>query len=165
MRNKVVYTVLCLVIVFILATSCNTTQKKSSGMGAGIGMVLGLSIGALLGDPGLGMAIGTGAGSLGGAVVGDQLEKKREEAEKAELQRQLEPEKENGSKEGKDYIEGHYEYVKKRKWIDTSQKEKVYVEESIEDDRRIEAHYEDRVLPSGYWEEYEEKIWVPSHYE
>ncbi len=66
---------------------------------------------------------------------------------------------------GKNYIEGHYEYVRKRKWIDTSQKEKVFVEERIEGDRRVEAHYENRLVPSGYWDEYEEKIWIPSHYE
>ncbi len=70
-----------------------------------------------------------------------------------------------GAVGGKNYIEEHYEYVKKRKWIDTSQKEKVFVEERIEGDRIIEAHYENRLVPSGYWEEYEEKIWVPSHYE
>ncbi len=70
-----------------------------------------------------------------------------------------------GTGEGKNYIGGHYEYVKKRKWIDTSQKEKVFVEERIEGDRRVEAHYENRLVPSGYWEEYEERIWVPSHYE
>jgi hypothetical protein len=70
-----------------------------------------------------------------------------------------------GAVGGKNYIEGHYEYVTKRKWIDTSQEEKVFVEERIEGDRRVEAHYENRLVPSGYWEEYEEKIWVPSHYE
>ena len=158
---------MCFVIISILATGCVTTTQKGSGIGAGIGTALGAGIGALLGDPGLGMAIGAGAGSLGGAVVGDQLDKKREEAEKAELERQLEPELERRTEsgEGKNYIEGHYEYVKRRKWIDTSQKEKVWVEDRVEGDRRIEAHYEDRRVPAGYWEEYEEKIWVPSHYE
>ena len=154
-----------LVIISLLTTGCQTTSKQSAGMGTGIGTLLGAGIGALLGDPGLGMAIGAGAGSLGGAVVGDQLEKKRAEAEKAELERQLEPERKAESGEGKNYIEGHNEYVKKRIWIDTSQKEKVFVEERIEGDRRIESHYENRLVPSGYWEEYEEKIWVPSHYE
>ncbi len=165
MRNKVAFAVMCLAIISILATGCQTTTQRSSGIGAGIGTALGAGIGALLGDPGLGMAIGTGVGALGGALVGDQLDKKREEAEKAELERQLELESRAESGEGKNYIEGHYEYVKKRKWIDTSQKEKVWVEDHVEGDRRIEAHYEDRLVPSGYWEEYEEKIWVPSHYE
>ncbi|MFV1976007.1 MAG: glycine zipper domain-containing protein, partial [Candidatus Scalindua sp.] len=94
MRNKVAFAIMCLAIISILATGCQTTTKKSSGIGAGIGTILGAGIGALLGDPGLGMAIGAGAGSLGGAVVGSQLEKKRAEAEKAELERQLEPETE-----------------------------------------------------------------------
>ena len=169
MRNKVTFAVMCFVIISILATGCQTTTKKSSGIGAGIGTLLGAGIGALLGDPGLGMALGAGAGSLGGAVVGDQLEKKRAEAEKAELERQLEPEPElerrTESGEGKNYIEEHYEYVKRRKWIDTSQTEKVFVEERIEGDRRIEGHYEDRNVPSGFWQEYEEKVWIPEHYE
>ncbi len=165
MRKKVTFAVMCLVIISILTTGCVTTTQKSSGIGTGIGAALGAGIGALLGDPGLGMAIGAGAGSLGGALVGDQLDKKREEAEKAELERQLGLERKAGSGEGKNYIEGHYEYVQKRKWVDTSQKERVWVEERVEGDRRIEAHYEDRLVPSGYWEEYEEKIWVPSHYE
>lgn len=109
MRNQVTFAVICLVIISILATGCETTSKRSPGIGASIGKA-----------------------EHGGA---------------------------------KNYIEGHFEYVKKRKWIDTSQKEKVFVEERIEGDRRVEAHYENRLVPSGYWEEYEEKIWVPSHYE
>jgi len=53
----------------------------------------------------------------------------------------------------------------KSKWIDTSKKEEVWVEDCVEGDRRIEAHYENRLVPPGYWEEYEEETWVPSHYE
>lgn len=66
---------------------------------------------------------------------------------------------------GQKYIHGHYEYVKKRKWVDTSKRERVWVEERIVGDRRIEGHYEHRKIPSGYWQEYEEKIWIPAHYE
>ena len=62
-------------------------------------------------------------------------------------------------------IEGHYEYVRKRKWVDTSKRERVWVEERVEGDRRIAGHYEDRNVPSGYWQEYEEKVWIPAHYE
>ncbi len=166
MRNKIIVTVMCVIVVSVLATGCvTTTTQQSTGIGAGIGAVLGAGVGALVGDPALGMAIGAGAGALGGALAGDQLDKKREEAEKAELQRQLELESKAGSGEGKNYIEEHYEYVKKRSWIDTSKKERVWVEERTEEDRRIDAHFEDRLVPSGYWEEYEEKVWVPSHYE
>jgi hypothetical protein len=165
MRSKIIVTVMCAGIISVLATGCMTTTQKSSGIGAGIGAALGAGIGALVGDPAMGAAIGAGAGALGGALTGDHLDKKREEAEKAELERQLLLERQAGSGEGKNYIEAHYEYVKKRKWIDTSKKERVWVEERTEGDRRIEAHYEDRLVPSGYWEEYEEKTWVPAHYE
>ncbi len=50
-------------------------------------------------------------------------------------------------------------------WIDTSKNERVWIEESYEGNRRIEGHYEVRKTPSGYWQEYEEKIWIPGHYE
>ncbi len=59
----------------------------------------------------------------------------------------------------------HYEYVKKRHWVDTSRKERVWVNERFEGERRIEEHYEERNTPAGRWEEYEEKIWIPGHYE
>jgi len=129
------------------------------------GATLGAGIGALTGSPAMGAAIGAGAGALGGALVGDHLDKKRETAEKAQMERQLEMERKSSSGEGKNYIEGHYEYVKKRKWVDTSKKERIFVEERMEGDRRIEGHYEDRNVPSGYWQEYEEKTWIPEHYE
>lgn len=162
---KIVITFLSVMILLICTTGCLTTTQKSSGIGAGVGAALGAGIGALIGDPAMGAAIGAGAGSLGGALVGDHMDKKREEAEKADLERQLELEKQFGSGEGKNYIEAHYEYVQKRKWVDTSKKERVWVEERDEDDRRIEGHYEERLVPSGYWEEYEEKTWVPAHHE
>ncbi len=34
-----------------------------------------------------------------------------------------------------------------------------------EGDRRIEGHYEERLVPSGHWQEYEEKTWISGHYE
>ena len=84
------------------------------------------------------------------------------EAENADLERQLELERQSGSGQGLNKIDAHYEYVKKRKWVDTSKKERVWVEERIEGDRRIEGHYQDRNVPSGYWQEYEEKVWIPN---
>ncbi|NOG86018.1 MAG: hypothetical protein HND49_19860 [Planctomycetes bacterium] len=93
------------------------------------------------------------------------MDKKREDRERADMQRQLELERQSSSGQGKNYIEGHYEYVKKREWVDTSKKERVWVEERVDGDRRIEGHYEDRLVPSGNWNEYEEKTWIPAHYE
>jgi hypothetical protein len=113
----------------------------------------------------MGAIIGAGAGAVGGALVGDHMDQKREERERAEMQRQLELERKASSGQGKNYIEGHYEYVQKRKWVDTSKKERVWVDERYEGDRRIEGHYEERVVAGGHWQEYEEKTWIPSHYE
>ena len=100
------------------------------------------------------------------ALISFLLEQQqREAAEKAALERQLVLERQSNSGRGQNKIEGHYEYVKKRKWVDTSRNERVWVEERIDGDRRIEGHYEDRNVPSGYWQDYEEKIWIPGHYE
>ncbi len=165
MRNSIIVTVICVAIVSSLANGCLTTTQKSAAVGTGAGAATGAVIGALTGSPAMGAAIGAGAGALGGALVGDHLDKKREEQERAELYRQLALEKQNSSGQGKNYIEGHYEYVKKRKWVDTSKKERVWVAERYEGERRIDGHYEERLVPSGQWQEYEEKTWIPGHHE
>ncbi|OHB46307.1 MAG: hypothetical protein A2106_04195 [Planctomycetes bacterium GWF2_40_8] len=165
MSKKIILAAICIASISVLTTGCLTTTQKGAAVGTGAGAALGAGIGALTGSPAMGAAIGAGAGALGGALVGDHLDKKRETAEKAQMERQLEMERKSSSGEGKNYIEGHYEYVKKRKWVDTSKKERIFVEERMEGDRRIEGHYEDRNVPSGYWQEYEEKVWIPEHYE
>lgn len=53
-------------------------------------------------------------------MVGGHLNKKREEREYAQMDRQLQMERQSRSGQGKNYIEGHYEYVKKRMWVDAS---------------------------------------------
>jgi hypothetical protein len=40
-----------------------------------------------------------------------------------------------------------------------------WVAERYEGNRRIEGHYEEKLVPSGRWQEYEEKTWIPSHHE
>ncbi len=106
-----------------------------------------------------------GADAVGGELARDHLDKKREEQEKAALYRQIELEKQKSSGQGKDYVDCHYEYVKKRIWVDTSSKERVWIDERYEGERRIEGHYEERNVPSGNWQEYEEKIWIPGYHE
>ncbi len=165
MRGKIIVTFMCIAAISIFATGCLTTTQKSAAVGTGAGAATGAIIGAFTGSPAMGAAIGAGAGALGGALVGDHLDKKREEQEKAEMYRQLALEKQKSSGQGKNYIEGHYEYVKKRKWVDTSKKERVWVDERYEGERRIEGHYEERLVPLGHWQEYEEKTWIPGHHE
>jgi len=163
--KQIIVSIICIAALSVLATGCMTTTQKGTGLGAGIGAGLGAGIGALTGNTGMGAAIGAGAGAVGGALVGDHMDKKREAAEKAALYRQLELERQSSFGQGRQKIDGHYEYIKKRKWADTTKTEKVWVEERYEGDRRIEGHYEDRSVPSGYWQEYEEKVWIPEHYE
>ncbi len=163
--HKIITAVVCIAAIAILATGCMTTTQKSTAVGAGTGAALGAGIGALTGSPAMGAAIGAGAGAVGGALVGDHMDQKREEAERAEMQRQLELERKASSGQGKNLIDGHYEYVKKRKWVDTSKKERVWVDERYEGNRRIEGHYEEKLIPGGHWQEYEEKTWIPEHYE
>ncbi len=166
MYRKIIIAVLCVASIAILSTGCQMTgTQKGTAAGAGVGAALGAGIGALTGNAAMGAAIGAGVGAVGGGLTGDHMDKKREAAEKADLQRQLELERQSGSGQGQNKVDAHYEYIKKRKWVDTSKKERVWVEERIEGDRRIEGHYQDRNVPSGYWQEYEEKVWIPEHYE
>ena len=165
MSKKIIFVCICFATISMLTAGCMTTTQKGTAVGTGVGAALGTGIGALAGHAGMGAIVGAGAGAVGGALVGDHMDQKREEAEKANLRRQLELERQSGSGRGQNKIEGHYEYVKRRKWVDTSEKERIWVEERNDGERRIEGHYEDRNVPSGYWQEYEEKIWIPGHYE
>ncbi len=165
MQKKLLGPVICVMVIAVLASGCLTTTQQGAAVGAGTGAALGAGIGALTGNPGMGAAIGAGAGAISGAMVGDHIDDKREEAERVELHRQLEMERLASSGQGKNYIEGHYEFVMKKKWVDTSRKERVWVNEHYDGNRRIEGHYEERLVPSGNWQEYEEKTWVPAHYE
>ncbi len=165
MKIKLVGMTLCILVVTVFTTGCMTTTQKSAAVGTGSGAAAGAIIGALAGNAGMGAAIGAGTGAIGGALVGDHLDRQREEAEYAQMQRQLQMERQVSSGQGKNYVEGHFEYVKKRKWVDTSKKERVWVAEQYDGSRRIEGHYEERHVPSGQWQEYEEKTWIPAHYE
>ncbi|MCP5006374.1 MAG: hypothetical protein GY941_20915 [Planctomycetes bacterium] len=165
MTRKLILSVLSIAVVSIFSTGCLTTTQKGAGVGTGVGAAVGAGVGAIAGDPALGAVIGAGTGALGGAMVGDHMDQKREERESYELQRQLELERRSSSGKGKNYIEGHHEYVKKRVWVDSSKKERVWVDERVVGERRIEGHYEERLVPSGHWNEYEEKTWIPAHYE
>ena len=169
-------TFLAVCLVLATASSGCLSAQQSTGVGTLGGAGAGAGIGALLGNPMLGALIGAGLGAIGGALAKDQIEKRERKKEVKELEEQLmegrkEPAKEgSGSKatataSDKTFVEGHNEYVMKKEWIDTSEKERVWIEEKMEGDRRIEGHYEERLVPSGYWELNEEKVWIPDHYE
>ena len=121
--KQIIVSIICIAALSVLATGCMTTTQKGTGLGAGIGAGLGAGIGALTGNTGMGAAIGAGAGAVGGALVGDHMDKKREAAEKAALYRQLELERQSSFGQGRQKIDGHYEYIKKRKWADTTKTE------------------------------------------
>jgi len=165
MKIKLIGTIMCVMSIAIISSGCLTTTQKGAAIGTGAGAALGTGFGALAGSASTGAMIGAGVGALGGALAGDYMDKKREEGENAQLQRQLYMERQSRSGEGKNYIEGHYEYVKKRQWVDTSKNERAWIAERYEGDRRIEGHYEERLVPSGHWQEYEEKTWIPAHHE
>lgn len=93
MKSNFSLTILCALILLICHTGCMTTTQKGAAAGTGIGAALGAGIGALTGNAGMGAAIGAGAGAVGGALMGDYIDNKREQAEKAQMKRQLEMER------------------------------------------------------------------------
>lgn len=174
--------ILLLALAFVGAGCAGMAEHKgATGAGAGAlgGAAAGAAIGSAFGVPGLGAAIGAGGGALIGKTVGDEMQRKDDKREVEELKRkveELEATKKTASPEsatpgtaggaaGKKFVAGHWEYNKNKRWVDTTKIERVYVPEHTEGDKRIDGHYEDRSIPGGYWEEYEEKVWVPDHYE
>ncbi len=90
MKNKLLLTILFALVA--CHTGCMTTTQEGAVIGTGTGAALGAGIGALMGDPAMGAAIGAGVGALGGALIGDHIDNKREQVEKAQMYRQLEME-------------------------------------------------------------------------
>ena len=52
-----------------------------------------------------------GVGAVGGGLVGDNIDEKREKSEKHDLERQLELERQKAP-QGQNKIDAHYEYIK-----------------------------------------------------
>jgi len=162
-------------IVFLgisaLLVGCTATEQ-GAGIGAASGAGLGAIIGHQSGETGEGAAIGAAAGALVGGLIGHQVDKEEQQRALDNAYRQGRydaPGQVSGSasrRRGKgNWIDGHYEYVTKKEWVDTTTTERVWVEEQVIGDRRIEAHWEERQVPDGHWRTYEEKTWVPGHYE
>ncbi|HHT9120810.1 MAG TPA: glycine zipper domain-containing protein [Candidatus Hypogeohydataceae bacterium YC41] len=180
MKDKTVLIVFLLALALV-TSGCETMSehKQAAGtvVGAGAGAAAGAAIGSAFGVPGLGAAIGAGGGGLIGNVIGGEMQKKQEKKEMEELRQkvqELESTKKATSPEAssaapstveKRFVAGHFEFIKKKRWVDATKTERVWVPESTEGDKRIEGHYEERSIPGGNWEEYEEKVWVPDHYE
>lgn len=150
-------------LTLFLVSGCLSDQADTVGMAGGT--AAGAGIGAALGSPGIGAIIGLGLGSIGGKFAQDRINKTRAEKEKKELEKQLEAANPPAILPQKNFIEGHYEYIMKNRWVDTSKVERVWVGEHLEEGKKIEGHFEERLVPSGYWEEYEDKVWIPDHYE
>jgi outer membrane lipoprotein SlyB len=107
MRIKIIITFLCIASVSILTTGCLSTTQKGAVIGAGAGTATGTMVGTFTGNTAMGAALGAGVGAVGGALVGDHLDKKREEQEKAKRYRQLELEKQKSSVKKKKYAKSH----------------------------------------------------------
>ncbi|MBT6053300.1 MAG: hypothetical protein HOG49_41420, partial [Candidatus Scalindua sp.] len=89
MKIKLISTIMCVMAIAIVTSGCLTTTQKGAAIGTGAGAALGTGFGALAGSASTGAMIGAGVGALGGALTGDYMDKKREEAEYAQMQRQL----------------------------------------------------------------------------
>lgn len=135
--------------------------RNFAAVGTLVGAGAGVAIGAATGHVAEGVMIGAGAGGLMGGMAGSKMETYgRKKAEKALLQGveqdmltgKTRPETATGP--------GHWEDAKKSRWVDTSQKKRVWVEEKVVDSKVVEAHFEERLIPAGHWVEDEEKVWV-----
>jgi len=134
--------------------------RNFAAVGTVLGAGAGVAIGAATGHVTEGVMIGAGLGGLGGGLAGAQMEQYgRKKAEK-ELLKGVQQDILTSREKIPGTGPGRWEMAKKSKWVDTSQKKRVWVEEKIVDGKVVEAHFEERVIPSGHWVEEEEKVWV-----
>jgi hypothetical protein len=132
-----------------------------AAVGTLLGAGAGVAIGAATGHVGEGVMLGAMAGGIGGGLAGSGMQNYSRRKAEDELLKGVERDMKSGAvgKVG-GLGPGHYEIAKKSKWVDTSQKRRVWVEEKVVDGKIIEAHFEERLIPSGHWVEVEEKVWV-----
>ncbi len=157
-------TIPIILVIAIGAAGCAdiANTRNMAAVGTLLGAGAGVALGAATGHVGEGVMLGAMAGGLGGGLAGSSMDNyKRRKAEK-DLLKGVEEDIKSGKDAGK--VEGigpgHYEVAKKSKWVDTSQKRRVWVEEKVVDGKVIEAHFEERLIPSGHWVEEDEKVWV-----
>lgn len=157
-------TIPIIVVIAIGAAGCAdvANTRNMAAVGTLLGAGAGVAIGAATGHVGEGVMLGSMLGGVGGAAAGSASDNYfRRKAEK-ELLKGVEQDVKSGTTAGK--VEGigpgHYEVAKKSRWVDTSQKKRVWVEEKVVDGKVIEAHFEERLIPSGHWVEEDEKVWV-----
>ena len=107
MQSKIVITFICIAAISILTTGCLSNTQRGAVIGTGVGTATGTMVGTFSGNTAMGAALGAGAGAVGGALIGDHLDKKREEQDKAEIYRQLELEKQKSPVQNKNYLKNH----------------------------------------------------------
>lgn len=133
--------------------------RNFAAVGTLVGAGAGVAIGAATGHVAEGVMLGAGAGGLMGGMAGSGWENYSRKKTEKDLLQGVEQDMLTG-KTRPAAGPGHWEMTKKSKWIDTSQKKRVWVEEKLVDGKVVEAHFEERVIPSGHWAEEEEKVWV-----
>ena len=150
------------VLLVAMVAGCTTVQQ-SAATGGMLGAMTGAIIGHQSGEAAAGAGIGAGVGALLGALAQDYTDHVEERAireYRAGYRTYSGPYYYRGATRS---VDGHYEYGKKRVWIDASRDERVWVPEHYAGGRRIEGHYETKHITDGYWKTIEEKIWVPGY--
>jgi hypothetical protein len=136
------------------------TTRNFATMGTLLGTGAGIAIGAATGDIAQGAMLGAGLGGLAGAAAGDQLQTYQRKRSGKKLMEEVERDilGQQGTVTGLDT--GTDKLVKESKWVDTSRVKRVWVEDKVVDGKLVEAHFEQRLIPSGYWVEEEKKVWA-----
>jgi uncharacterized protein YcfJ len=150
-------------VLTVFAAGCAdfANTRNMAAMGTLLGAGAGVAIGAATGHVGEGVMLGAMAGGLGGGLAGSKIQDYSRKKAENELLKGVQQDVKSGAVGKVDGIgPGHYEIAKKSKWVDTSQKKRVWVEEKVVSGKIIEAHFEERLIPSGHWVEVEEKVWV-----
>lgn len=153
---------LAAIVVAGMASCADFANTRNfAAVGTIVGAGAGVALGTATGHVAEGVMIGAGAGGMMGGLAGSHFENiGRKKAEKALLQGVEQDMLTGKTRPASATGPGRWEVAKKSRWVDTSQKKRVWVEEKIVDGKVVEAHFEERLIPAGHWVEDEEKVWV-----
>jgi len=136
-------------LVVLLATSgCHATLSRNTAiwglaMGAGLGALAGIPSGGIL----QGALVGAGTGMAAGSLVGQQAELDRQAQEEEKFLDHVERDfsKDEAKAAGAPPSEG-------ARWVDTSYRQRVWVEDRWDGQEWVDAHYEERMIAAGHWQ-------------
>jgi len=136
------------------------TTRNFAAMGTVLGTGAGVALGAATGHVAEGAMLGAALGGLGGGMAGSAADNYGRKKAQQDLLKGVQQDMLTGKIPSSGTPAASQQLAGKTKWVDTSRKKRVWVEEKVVAGKIISAHFDERLIPSGHWENTGESGWA-----